>query len=397
MIPELSEEVHDVDLPVRPEEVLRVVRQQRADYVEFVRRIAEMESPSTEPAAQHDWQRFIADALRRLGYAPTHLPGDETGGCLYARPSDRCEDAPYQLLLGHGDTVWDRGTLDRMPVYVSDGRLHGPGVFDMKAGLASIVFALRTLDRLGVEVPVTPAILMTSDEEIGSGESRRHIERLAAGANRTYVLEPALGLEGKIKTTRKGTGDLELIVRADDEAPGNAVVLELSRLVQHLYTLNDPDRGVTVNVGMIDGRPRGTTAEGRLAVDARVPTIEDARRIDAAIRNIKSSTPGLTVEVRGGMDRDPMEATPANRRLWQRAHRLGATIGLELEEGRSGGASDGNLTSPLTATLDGLGAVGDGAHAEHEHIDIDATLERCALLALLLLDEPVPPLPPAVG
>jgi glutamate carboxypeptidase len=128
-----------------------------------------------------------------------------------------------------------------------------------------------------------------------------------------------------------------------------------------------------------------------------VPTTEDARRIDAAIRDIEASAPGLTVEVRGGMDRDPMEATPANRRLWQRARCLGATIGLDLEEGRSGGASDGNLTSPLTATLDGLGAVGDGAHAEHEHIDIDATLERCALLALLLLDEPVPPLPPAVG
>jgi len=231
---------------------------------------------------------------------------------------------------------------------------------------------------------------MTSDEEIGSGESRHHIERLAAGANRTYVLEPALGLDGKIKTTRKGTGDLELVVRADDDTAGNAVVLELSRLVQRLYTLNDPDRGVTLNVGTIDGRPRGTRGEGRLAIDVRVPTTEDARRVEAAIRNLEASAPGLTIEVLGGMDRDPMEATPANRRLWDRARRLGAILGLDLDEGRSGGASDGNLTSQFTATLDGLGAVGDGAHAEHEFIDIDATLERCALLALLLLEEPLP-------
>jgi glutamate carboxypeptidase len=391
MAPELSNDVLDIDLPVEPEAVLRVVHAHRSAYVEFVRRLAEMESPSTHPSAQHDWQAFIADALADLGFETTHLPGQDTGGCLYARPHQRPHAAPVQLLLGHGDTVWDLGTVERMPVHVSNGRLHGPGIFDMKAGLASIVFALRTLHRLGADPPVTPVVLMTSDEEIGSFESRPHIERLAARANRTYVLEPALGLQGKIKTTRKGTGDLELVVRARRTEVGNAVVLELSRLVQHLYSLNDPSRGVTVNVGTIDGRPRRDRPEGRLAVDVRVPTVEDARRVDAAIRSIEASRPDLTVYVHGGMDRDPMEATPANRCLWNRARQLGQALGLSLTEGRSGGASDGNLTSPLTATLDGLGAVGDGAHAQHEFIEIDATLDRCALLALLLLDDPVPP------
>jgi glutamate carboxypeptidase len=376
---------------------MRAVHEQRDAYVDFLCRLAEMESPSTDPQAQAGWQDLLGSALAGLDFDVEHLPGEETGGCLYARARHgETGDAPYRLLLGHGDTVWDHGTIDRMPVTVSNGRVHGPGVFDMKAGLTSIVFALRALRRLGAELPATPVVLVTSDEEIGSPESKRHIQRLAAAAERAYVLEPALGLDGKIKTTRKGTGDLEIVVRAPsgDAASGtaggdasNEIVLELSRLVQKLHAFNDPESGVTVNVGTIDAGRRNGVAEGRLSIDVRVPTGDDAERISGALREVEASTPGLELEVLGGMDRPPMEETPRNRQLWQRARRLGRTLGLDLEEGRSGGASDGNYTSQYTATLDGLGAVGDGAHATHEYVEIDATLNRCALLALLLLDE----------
>jgi glutamate carboxypeptidase len=181
-------------------------------------------------------------------------------------------------------------------------------------------------------------------------------------------------------------------VRPTDPAPEGNVVLELSRLVQRLYDLQDPDRGVTINVGTIDGQhgggPNGA-ARGRLVADVRVPTHDDAARLRAAIRSLEADTPGVRVEVQGGIERPPLERTAANRRLWQMAQERGAWLGLSLEEGRAGGASDGNFTSQHTATLDGLGAVGDGAHADHEHIRIEETLDRCALLALLLAAPPL--------
>lgn len=365
-------------------------------YLDLLTRIVQIESPSTDPEAQIGVQRSLAQALHNIGYCTAHLPGHDTGGSLYARPAQARDDHPRQLLLGHGDTVWPHGTLQRMPVRRDGDNLHGPGVFDMKAGLVSIVFALKALDAIGERPPLTPLVLVTSDEEIGSHESRHHIERLAQCSERVFVLEPALGLEGTIKTARKGTGEYVLCLRAahteDDPAAtvngsGN-VVVELSRLVQHLHALNDPERGVTVNVGTIDGQHHADGAEGRLAVDVRVPTTDDAHRIDTTIQRLTPSDPSLALDVRGGMEREPMERTPGNQRLWQHAQRLGAHLGLSLSGGRAGGASDGNFTSLHTPTLDGLGAVGDGAHAQHEFIDVPRTLDRCALLALLLLTPP---------
>jgi glutamate carboxypeptidase len=379
--------------PVDPDGLLAAVRDRRDDYLDLLCRLARIESPSTDPDAHAEIQGVLGDALSRLGYAVEHLPGRETGGSLYARPAagpgGGSGGRGVQLLLGHEDTVWPHGTLDRMPVRVDAAgertTVHGPGVFDMKAGLTSIVVALDVLDGLGLEPALMPAVLVTSDEETGSHESRRHIERLARAADRVFVLEPALGLDGKIKTARKGTGELEVVVRAaGDAAPGGNVVLELSHLVQRFDALNDPGRGVTLNVGTIDAGGGGSA--GRLTVDVRVPTQDDAKRIDAALRALEAETPGVDLELHGGMERPPMERTPGNQRLWRRARALGRTIGLDLEEGRSGGASDGNFTSRYAPTLDGLGAVGDGAHAEHEHVDLPRTLERCALLALLLLD-----------
>ncbi len=367
------------------------VHDHAGDYVDFLSRLVRAESPSTDPDAQQAVQGLVAEALDALGFAVTHLPGDETGGALYARPADRSKEAPTQLLLGHGDTVWPKGTLDDMPVTTEGDLLRGPGVFDMKAGLTSIVFALRALDALDLTPPVTPLLLVTSDEEIGSPESRPYIERLGRASERVYVLEPALGLDGKIKTARKGTGEVTITVRPTDAAAEANVVLELSQLVQHLYDLHDPERGVTINVGTIDGNhidDETGTSYGRLVADVRVPTRKAADEVYGAIRDIEADTPGLTATVEGGLGRPPLERTPGNRRLWQLAQRLGDALGLELEEGQAGGGSDGNFTSQHTPTLDGLGAVGDGAHAEHEFIHVERTLDRCALLALLLLAPP---------
>jgi glutamate carboxypeptidase len=367
------------------------VHDHAGEYVDFLCRLARAESPSTDPEAQQEVQRLVAEALDDIGFSTMHLPGTETGGALYARPAERERNTPNQLLLGHGDTVWPRGTLGDMPVTFDGERLRGPGVFDMKAGIASIVFALRALDALDQSPALTPLILVTSDEEIGSPESRPYIERLARAAKRVFVLEPALGLDGKIKTARKGTGEMTLTVRPTAPSAEDNVVLELSQLVQRLYELHEPERGVTVNVGTIDGThidDETDTSYGRLVADVRVPTHEAAEEVYGAIREMEPETPGLTTEIEGGLGRPPLERTRGNRRLWRLAQRLGQSLGLDLEEGRAGGGSDGNFTSQHTPTLDGLGAVGDGAHAEHEFIHVERTLDRCALLALLLLSPP---------
>lgn len=354
-------------------------------YVDFLERLARIETPSTDPDTIYPAFDLLASALSDAGMRAVHLPGRDTAGSLYARPATRQRGGPVQFLLGHVDTVWSLGTLQRMPVQRNNGILRGPGVFDMKAGLTSFVFALSVLDALGLTPPADPVVLITSDEEIGSHESRRHIERLARCARRVFVTEPGLGLEGKIKTARKGTGEYVIRVHPDG-ASASEVVNEMMALVQQLHGLNDPARGVTVNVGTLRG-PDADHDAGRLGVDVRVVTHEDAQDIDAALRaRVREHvSTAVTIEIDGGVERPPLERTPGNRRLWHAAEAIGTAIGDPLTEGRAGGASDGNFTSEYAPTLDGLGAVGDGAHAEHEFARIDATVRRCTLLTLLLM------------
>jgi glutamate carboxypeptidase len=316
---------------------------------------------------------------------------------MLAVPIGYRKHSPRQLLLGHCDTVWPHGTLEKMPVENRGGRLHGPGIYDMKGGLVQALFALTALRDLGLQPTVAPLFFINSDEEIGSFESAPRIQHLARIVDRTFVMEPSLGPAGKLKTARKGVGRFVIKVLGQaahaglDPDKGISAILELSHVVQALFALNDPGRGITVNVGTIDGgmRPNVVAPESTAEVDVRVPTQADADRIEKAIYDIQPTVPGTELQITGRVGRPPLERTPGNRKLWNRAQDAAATLGFDIDEGAAGGGSDGNWTSLYTPTLDGLGAVGDGAHALTEHLIVEKMPERAALLACLLLAEPL--------
>ena len=372
---------------------LEHVRTLKDEFVDFLATLASLESPTDRPEKQRPVQELLGRALEDLGFDVRVIPGKTTGGHIYARPTRHPRGAPAQLLIGHTDTVWPLRTLERMPVKVEQGRLLGPGTFDMKGGLTQIVFALKALRDLDLAPSVTPVVFVNSDEETGSPDSKPWVRRLARRACRAFILEPSMGMTGKIKTARKGVGHFEIKIRGRaahaglDPGAGASAILEMSHVIQKLHDLNDEQRGTTVNVGVIDGgiRPNVVAPEAYASVDARVSTVEDGRRLEKAVYALEPTTPGVLLEVTGGIRVAPLERTPRNRRLWRTAKVAGADLGCELEETMAGGGSDGNTTSPFTATLDGLGCIGDGAHSAHEHVVIDPSLDRCALLAMLLL------------
>lgn len=368
--------------------LLSLLREQRSRMIEFLRELTVAESPSASEDALRLTSGVLANRFEELGY---HTLRADTLHLL-ARPRHRRRARPLQLLIGHYDTVWPLGTLHDMPFEVDGSIVRGPGVFDMKGGLTQIVFALEALQKLQLEPQLTPVIFVNADEEIGSRTSTRYITMLAKRVQRAYVLEPSLGPEGKLKTRRKGVGRYTIKVYGKaahaglDPTGGASAILELSHQIQTLFALNDFERGISVNVGTVDGgvRPNVIAPSSEAVVDVRVATAEDAEYVDSVIRNLKPQTAGVRIHAEGGIGRPALEQTPRNHALLETARRLGAGIGLDLDEGMAGGGSDGNTTSLYTATLDGLGPVGDGAHARHEFLDIDKTIERTALLALLI-------------
>ena len=364
--------------------------------VDLLERLVATETPSLSAGSSDAGLDLIAAELERAGLATRRLRGNETGGHLFARTRDRQGHARYQLVIGHVDTVWPLGTIRSMPPRRDNGRFFGPGAYDMKGGLVQLVFALRALRELGLRPRLASAVLVNSDEEIGSLDSRRYIRMLARGAARAFVLEPPATPNGSLKTSRKGVELFEIVVTGraahagSDPEEGISAILELSHQVQRLFALNDPERGVTVNVGTIDGGLRANVIapEATALVDVRAPTEEAARAVARGIRSLTPARPGTTITVRSDAGRPPMPATVQNRALLRRAQELARALGIEIEEAPlAGGASDANLTSGLTPTLDGLGAVGDGAHAPDEHVVVAALPERAALLALLLLED----------
>lgn len=382
---------------VAADRVREHIEAQRETLVSLLRELVEAESPTGHPAVHDAIRRVLKSRFRDIGYNVREVGHADGPRHFYARPAQRARGAPYQLVVGHYDTVWPLGTVGERPFRVDGDRIHGPGTFDMKGGIAQLIIALTALRGLGIEPSLPPVVFINADEEIGSRSSTSYIRLLAKHADRALVLEPAMGDDGAIKTERKGIGRFTVTVYGKaahaglDPDAGVSAILELSHVIQALFALNDPAHGVTVNVGTVDGgiHPNVVAPHSSAVVDVRVPTNADGKRIERAIHGLQPVTPGVRLVVDGSIGRPSMEATPRNEALWHHARAIGRDLGLELRAARAGGGSDGNTTSQFTATLDGLGPVGDGAHAEHEFLYIGKSLERAALLALLIASPPV--------
>lgn len=373
--------------------VMEHLSAQRDEMIEMLLALSRVESPTDVVASQAEVQRQLTEALEELGFRVSHRRGHETGGFLFAKPQKRVRGRPAQLLIGHCDTVWPLGTTESMPVVHEAGIVRGPGTFDMKAGLVQGIFALRALRDLGHELPLTPVWFINSDEETGSPESKRYVALVARHVDRAFVLEPALGPAGDLKTARKGVCRYVVTVNGKaahsglDPTGGASAIQELSHVIQRLHALTDHERGLTVNVGVIHGGTRANViaAAAEAVVDVRIMTLVDGEWIDGVIHGLEATVPGTSISVSGGIEVPPLERTPRNRALWQAAQGAAERLGIPLGEQISGGGSDGNTTSQFTATLDGLGPVGDGAHARHEHVVAARMPERAALLAELLM------------
>jgi glutamate carboxypeptidase len=377
--------------------VLNYLQAQQEPMTGLLKDLVLMETPSTDRDSQAQIRQRLKAEFEEIDYRVKLLPGRSSGGHVYVSPRNRGNRQPAQLMIGHCDTVWPIGTLQTMPLVHEADTLRGPGVYDMKAGLVEMIYALRAIESLGLKPAVAPLCFINSDEEIGSRESTRYVRALAQRVDRCMVLEPSLGHSGKIKTARKGVGRFTVTVQGKaahaglDPGAGASAILELSHVIQKLFELNDPERGTSVNVGVIDGgiRPNMVAPESRAIIDVRVQTQADAERVEQAIHSLETATPGVSLTIEGAFGRPPMERTDENQRLWRVAQKLGEDLDMELEQGTAGGGSDGNTTSLYTATIDGMGAVGDGAHATHEYIYVDLLPVRCALLTLLLLAPPL--------
>lgn len=363
---------------------------QTEDLVTLLKQIVAIESPSTDKAAVDRLGVFLADELRQLGAVVTVDRQTEVGDHLIGRWGSARQDG--LLVLCHMDTVFDLGTLARQPIREANGRLYGPGTIDMKSSLAMTLVALRWLkqQRRWPDRPVT--VLFTSDEEIGSEHSRALIEAQAREAALVLCLEPCLS-DGSLKTARKGIGGMTITTRgrathagADHENGRNAIE-ELAHHILAAQSLTDYARGTTVNVGVIAGGTRSNVVpdEARAEVDYRVATPEEAARLEQWMADRQPVTREAGVSVSGGLNRPPMPRDATMAATFQRAQQIAAAIGLTLGEGSTGGGSDANFVAPLgVPVLDGLGALGNGAHSEREHVVVASLPERTALLAALL-------------
>ena len=353
--------------------------------------LVRLESPTTEPAAVDRCGERLAQRLGEMGGAVERIPSPTSGAHLRATFGS-ASAARQVMLLGHFDTVWPVGQLERMPLRESDGRLYGPGVFDMKAGIAIGMLAVRALAAAGRLDDLRVVMLWTADEERGSRSSRGLVEEEAREAGAVFVLEPALP-GGAVKTGRKGCGEFELRVRGVpahagiDPTRGASAIDELAAQIRAVGALRDHGRGVTLNVGVIEGgdRPNVVAEHARAVIDARAATMEDARRLERSMQALRPVLEGTSLEVGGGFSRPPFERTEQVAGLYEVARTVAAEMGRELAEGVTGGGSDGNFTGALgVPTLDGLGAVGDGAHALDEHVVTADLTWRAALLAELI-------------
>jgi glutamate carboxypeptidase len=358
-----------------------------------IRQLVEIESPTDNKQAVDQLGALLAGRFEALGGHAKFHKVQNFGDHLQVDFAGSHGGKPV-LLLGHLDTVYPIGTITTMQCRVADGRLWGPGVFDMKSGIAFMLHAieaLRTWNEDKLPRPVTA--LLVSDEEVGSDTSRVITENLAKKSAAVLVLEPAHGLKGAVKTARKGIGEYVLKVTGKaahsglDFEEGQSAILELARQILAISKLIHVKRGLTLNVGTVQGGTRVNVvpAEASAVLDVRVARKQDASVIDRKLRALRPFNRKCKIDISGGMNRPPMERTPAVAALYKKAAKIAQQSGWELEEASVGGGSDGNFTAALgIPTLDGLGGVGEGAHATHESIFISELPRRAALLAALI-------------
>ena len=373
--------------------MLAFAQSQHKQIVALIRRMVECESPSDNPAAVSRFVELVSDTIAPFAAVKKH-PGGRFGPHLTAEMRLPGSGKNGQVLaLGHSDTVWAMGTLRSMPFREAGGRLWGPGVLDMKSGVAFFIFAVQALRELGIAAPSRVLLQLNSDEEVGSESSRALTEKNGRRSHAVLVLEPGTGLEGKVKTARKGVGSITVTVhgRAShagvDFTAGASAVVELARQIERIAGFTNLKRGLTVNPGVIRGGTRSNVvaAEAAADVDMRVMRLTDAAALEKKFRALRPVDKRCRIEIAGGLNRPPMERSAGIRAMFQMARRMAGELGIELQDSMTGGGSDGNFTAALgVPTLDGLGGVGEGAHAVNESILTERIADRTALLGKLL-------------
>jgi glutamate carboxypeptidase len=379
--------------PNRPTEFFQLLKPRLPLMLATLQRFVVAESPSLEKAAADRCCSIIAGEWRKQGARVEQIAQKHRGDILrIAHSPGKSRPSGQLLVLGHYDTVYSIGTLRKMPFHVSAGKAYGPGTFDMKAGIVQALFALETLQRSNTSLHKRLVFLWTSDEEIGSESSRKLLETEARRSDAVFVLEPSFGPRGLLKTARKGVGQAELIVHGRASHAGLApeeginAIHELAYQLTRIAKWNDVRRGVTINAGIVEGGTRTNVIpeHARAVLDLRALRISDMRSLEARLRGLRPLQKGGRLEITGGFDRPPLERK-MSAALFARAKSLARQMSLPLGECTVGGGSDGNFTAALgVPTLDGLGAVGEGAHSSREHVLINTMPARAALLAALL-------------
>lgn len=372
--------------------LLRYLQQQRDAMVETLRHMVELESPSDNKAAVDRLGEFLAQQFAAAGGRPSFHRQSERGNHLQVDVAGAHSQRPV-MLLGHFDTVWGLGTLARMPWRVEKGRAWGPGSYDMKSGITLMLHALLALRQVRGTLPRPVTVMLNTDEEVGSNTSRTIIERLARQSAAVLIMEPSAGLKGAVKTARKGVGEYCLKVAGVpahagiSPQEGASAIVELAHQIVKVCGFTDLKRGISVNAGVIEGGTRSNVvaAEASALIDVRIARVRDAAYIDKKLHALRPGNKKCSLELAGAINRLPMERTQGVAALYGKARDIAARLRWKLEEASTGGASDGNFTAALgVPTLDGLGGVGEGAHAFNESVIIEELPRRAALIALLI-------------
>ena len=371
---------------------LEYFEQRRDQIVDTIRRLVEIESPSDSKQAVDRISAFVAEEFAALGGRAQFHRVTDFGNHLQVDFEGETQQKPV-LLLGHYDTVYPTGSLATMPCRIGNGRLWGPGVLDMKSGIALMLYAIQGLQEWNGRLPRPVTVLLVSDEEVGSNSSRAITEDLAKQSSAVLVLEPSYGPKGAVKTGRKGVGEYRLKVSGVashsglDFEKGQSAIVELAQQIGAISKLVDLKRGLTLNVGLVQGgtRVNVVAAEAIASLDVRIARMKDAAGIDRKLRSLKPFNRKCKLAVTGGINRPPLERNAGVAMLYNKAALIAKELGWKLSEAAVGGGSDGNFTAGLgIPTLDGLGGVGDGAHAVHEFIVVSELPRRAALLAGLI-------------